>query len=252
MDTDRLKETKAFILKEVKYGNSSRIVEAFTRDMGRISIMAKGAYRKNSPIFSLTNPYNIVEINLTKGKNFYYVKDGNVLFSPGPLKKSAPHMLVMSLAFELIEQTTVRDHGERDLFDLTFYFFKALKEDMENLASKLTAYLLKYMAFLGYKPSLSRCLSCGNRRAESYILSYAEGGIICSSCLKGLEERSKISLQELNALENLLYRPIKEARDVEDVVYPKLVRILLEYISKSLELKDLRLVWWLRKFNLYD
>ena len=47
-----IKKIKGIVIKEIAYKETSKIIEVFTEDEGIISIMAKGAKRIKSPLFS--------------------------------------------------------------------------------------------------------------------------------------------------------------------------------------------------------
>lgn len=51
---------QAFVLHSRKYRNTSLIVEAFTREHGRIGLVAKGARQGKSPLYSVLQPFSLL------------------------------------------------------------------------------------------------------------------------------------------------------------------------------------------------
>ena len=50
--------TQAIVLKTIKYGDSSLICRLFTKDQGKITIMAKGAWRPKNTSGAILEPMN--------------------------------------------------------------------------------------------------------------------------------------------------------------------------------------------------
>ena len=63
--------TNAIILKTIPYGDSSVISRLFTKDNGKISIIAKGAWRPKKTAGSMLEPMNHIYIQ-------YYTADVNL------------------------------------------------------------------------------------------------------------------------------------------------------------------------------
>ena len=49
---------QAIVLKTIKYGDSSLICRLFTKDQGKIAVMAKGAWRPKNTAGAILEPMN--------------------------------------------------------------------------------------------------------------------------------------------------------------------------------------------------
>ena len=58
--------TKAIILKTIPYGDSSIICRLYTEDQGKITIMAKGAWRPKKITGPLLEPMNHIHLQISK------------------------------------------------------------------------------------------------------------------------------------------------------------------------------------------
>ncbi|MEG0505405.1 MAG: DNA repair protein RecO, partial [Raoultibacter sp.] len=63
--------------------------------------------------------------------------------------------------------------------------------DSSKAPAITAAHLLKTMALAGFRPSLGTCVCCGNAvdvtQSETVFFSYPEGGVVCSTCITGVE-----------------------------------------------------------------
>ena len=68
-------KTKGIVLREVKTGESDRILTILTPDSGMISAAAKGAQRLKSKLFAATGLFCYSEFLLFPSKNLYIVDE---------------------------------------------------------------------------------------------------------------------------------------------------------------------------------
>ena len=79
MATADLKDIRGIVLREFKYKESSKIIEVFTEDLGKISVICQGVLKKNSKNLGLTNRFILASFDLYKsGKDFYGLREGLV------------------------------------------------------------------------------------------------------------------------------------------------------------------------------
>ena len=56
--------TQAVVLDSIPYQDSSLIIRLFTEELGKISIIVKGAKRRKNNISLITEPSNVISITL--------------------------------------------------------------------------------------------------------------------------------------------------------------------------------------------
>ena len=98
MATADLKDIRGIVLREFKYKESSKIIEVFTKDMGKISINCQGVLKKNSKNLALTNRFILASFDLYRsGKDFYGLREGLVLNPYYKSNKNFDIILYLSL-----------------------------------------------------------------------------------------------------------------------------------------------------------
>ena len=97
MVTNDNSNVEGFVLREFSYKESSKIIEIFSKDMGKISIIAKGVLNKKNPNLSSTQRFVKASYNLYKsGEKFFGIRDASLLKS---YSKSNKNFDIISFLF---------------------------------------------------------------------------------------------------------------------------------------------------------
>lgn len=171
---------EGIILSVTPFGETSKIINVYTKDYGIIGIMCKGAMGIKSKLRSSTQ-------KLTYGIfNIYYKKDKlSTLVSIdiiNPLKKIKEDILLISYASylgDLVHQV-LKQTNDKTIYD---DFINALLKIEEGLNPVVITNILevKLLDYLGVGLNLTSCIMCGNKK-EIVTLSSEKGGLICKNC----------------------------------------------------------------------
>lgn len=173
-------EVEGIVISEKAYGETSKIINVFTKEYGIIGLMAKGARTMKSPLRSVTE-------KLTYGKFFiHYKKDKlslltevNILNNFKVIKKDIDKISYASFLLELSEQV-YRQNQNTDIYELLISALIKINENFDPLV--ITNIIeLKYLDYLGVLPLLDSCACCGTKN-NIITLSSEKGGYICSKC----------------------------------------------------------------------
>ena len=177
-----LTEVEGIILNVTPYGETSKIINVFTKDYGILGIMCKGAMSVKSKLRSLTD-------KLTYGVfNIYYKKDKlSTLVSVdiiNPFKNIKNDILLISYASylcELVNQILKQSNN----FKIYEDFINSLNKIDEGLNPLIITNILetKLLDYLGVGLNLTSCIICGTKK-EIVTLSSEKGGLVCKNCYK--------------------------------------------------------------------
>ena len=221
---NRLK-TEIIVLNEQKYSESSKIIKVLSREYGKLSILAKGALNARSKLISITSLFSLSEVELIKGKNFYYINEFKLIESFYGLRENYIKLIYGNFLLELINKTTIETHIDTKIFNLVKKTLYKLNETKYTLALIL-AFELKYMSFIGYRPLLSE--------EKDAIFSIEEGGLVKEENLKGYP----ISQKNIYYLNELLYTSLDNiSQDISDKDINYLQMIILKYIKYNLDIE---------------
>ena len=175
-------EVDGFVLSEIPYGESSKIINVLTREHGIIGIMCKGAK-------SLKNRYRVPTMKLSYSHFNIMYKENKLstlvsadVINPFKLVKS-DILLVSFLAYltELTSQVVKQSNDIENIYDDFIKTILKLEDGLDPIV--LTNILeIKYLEYLGVLFNLDECVICGNKNNIA-TFDADKGGYICINCL---------------------------------------------------------------------
>lgn len=176
-----IKKVEGIILSEANYSESSKILNVLTKDYGLISVISKGCRRIKSKLRSVSSI-------LTYGNFYIYYKEKglsnltevDLIDSFKNIKNNLDNISYASYLTELTLQV-VKQHGDKEIYNI---FISALKKINEGLSPSIITSIVevKYLEYLGVKPSIDSCSICGSS-TDIVTISSTKGGYICKNCL---------------------------------------------------------------------
>lgn len=206
---------EGIVLKSINYGESDKIVHIFTREIGKISCIAKGvrkSKKRDLNVDLFTHSY----FQLYKGRGMYGVNQSERIESNFGIRENIERLSYASLIVEIADSGLPEEEDNEKFFELLAKTLKIVSEGNVELKRLLVSYELKFISFIGYKPELKRCAGCGSEELSNIDrFSNDAGGVLCISC-RGIDKYSKnISNLEHRAMYMLLYSRYEELNELE-------------------------------------
>lgn len=249
MATSDLKDIEGIVLREFKYKESSKIIELFTKDLGRISINCQSVLKKNSKNLGLTNRFILAHYDLYKSKkDFYGLREGVIVEAFPKSSKNFDIILYKSAIADLLLRTIDAIQIET-VYKLLLNSFMAFEEADTNFINIFLAFYLKYASFSGFKPNFKTCGICGKDiRGHGLYFSPRESSLICGECKNMASDSVYLTLEEYKYFNKLLYTESKELKNIKLVEnYEKIGKIIIDYTLKNLDLGYFPSVKWVLK-----
>ncbi len=175
-----MEEVEGIILNITPYGETSKILNVYTREYGIIGIMAKGAMSIKSKLRSSTNRLTYAKFNI------YYKKDKLSLLSSvdviNMFKNIQSDILLISYATYICELVSgvSKQNSNNKIYDDFISSLLKIEEGLDPLV--ITNILeVKLLDYLGVGLNLTSCISCGSKK-DIVTLSSERGGLICRNC----------------------------------------------------------------------
>lgn len=151
-------QSPAIVLKSFPYGETSLIVRCFTREMGKLSFIAKGARRKKSNLIAAIQPTSYLDLV------FYYRSTRDLqTISKANFVETWNHLqddlkrISYSLSVVELTNKTLTDHDPHErLFDELVDVLRAFDRREAHLNLVFWYYEMRLLTILGFKPDLSR------------------------------------------------------------------------------------------------
>jgi len=198
----RFVTTPAVVLKSSDYSETSRLVTAFTRALGKARLIAKGARRPKSPFAGLLEPLSRVELVLIPGRSgLHTLKECAPLGKVSGLRDDLDRLSAGLFALALVEETQIDDDPQPAVFELLAETLDRL-EVSTNAAALLFAFQLRLIELSGYGLNLATCAADGSELRGGAFFSPTQKGFVCGPCSSGLSGRA-VSPGAFSALKRL-------------------------------------------------
>lgn len=178
--------TEAIALGRTDYSDSSQIVTFYTRDYGKIRVLAKGfkrsSGRHSSKAVDLLSQYQILFIK--KEYTSLHTLTEAVLHNNYPaLRNDLDKYYRASYMAELTNEFTVENDPQEQLFDILADTLVGISTDHDPIVRSLV-FEIKLLKILGYLPDWGCCVECRNRiqQVSGVRFSAKEGGGLCKKC----------------------------------------------------------------------
>lgn len=176
-------KTRAVVIKTQDYKEHDRLVWLFSEDLGKISVLAKGAKKSKNKGFSITLPFCFGEYVIYKGRSLYTLNEGRIIESFQDILNDYETLTYGSYFNELIDIACGEENYLSLFKDLvsSFYLLKSRAVDLELLARTFELRLLKAT---GYGLHLENCAICDKKISCSDFISLQFYGAVCGECEK--------------------------------------------------------------------
>ncbi len=172
------KEIEGIIIKEIPYGETSKIIHVYTKD-GIIGIMCKGAKTLKSPFRATTLKFTYGRFNIYYKENKLSTLTSVDIINPLSVIKNDIILLsylnyLVELTEQVIKQTTENTYQD---------FITTILKINDGLDPIIMCNILeiKYLDYLGVGLNLDACIGCGST-TNIITIDGNRGGFICQKC----------------------------------------------------------------------
>jgi DNA repair protein RecO (recombination protein O) len=183
-------KAEAIVLKSMKYGETSRIVTMYTREFGKVSLMAKGARAPKNKFGAALDAMSHCDIVFYRKeqRDLHLLSQADVI---QPYRGIVNDPLRLMTGFAILEFLHASVQGEEEhaaLFDVLSDTLDALDSAATQPFHVLLRYLLQLAVALGIGTDFEHCVHCRaalddtRRRRSTMQFSIAHGGCTCDDC----------------------------------------------------------------------
>jgi DNA repair protein RecO (recombination protein O) len=124
---------KAYIIKRVNSKDSDRFITLFTKDHGKLEVLAKGVRKISSKRASSLEPLNLIEFQAVKSGQYHVLTEVKLVSSQDHLKKELKYIKQVFLVCELINSIMPQGVAHADVFDLILRALPHISKDEKTL-----------------------------------------------------------------------------------------------------------------------
>ena len=187
-------QSQAIVLKSFSYSETSIIARCFTREMGKISVIIRGAKRKNSPNAAYFQPANYLDLV------FYYkqtreiqtISKASFVRTWPSLRNDLKKMTYTLSVIELTDKTIIDHDPHTELFDELVNAINCFDKENKRFNLIFWYFELKLLSLLGFKPNFEK------RDYPDMVISNPFSGPNSEIILKGLQNNTPDSLKNIS------------------------------------------------------
>ena len=243
--------TQGIVLKSVRYKENDVILTLFTRKLGKVSAIAKGAKRNKSSLLSSAQLFSYANYTLKRKGNMYTVNQADTIKSFYDISYDIDAFSYATYITKLVEDSTLENQTNNRLFILlaqTLYLYTQENKDKKFITR---AFELKFLDYIGFRPVVNRCSSCGNKSVSSSTFNVYEGGLLCDLCSKTTEENINLDVTTIKLMEYILNNDILTCSKakVSNYITYELEKVLKQYLNTYIENISFKSLYLLRNMK---
>ena len=168
----------------MRFGEADRILHVYTRDSGRLSVMAKGVRKTKSRFGGRLEPLARVELVLHKGRGDMWTVQGAQTVHPhAALRTDAGAIDVAARGCDAVSKLFGDGEPHPAVYHLLANELALLDADpaAHGTRANALAFRVKLLLAAGFAPQLSACAACGE---GDHLVGFSgsAGGVVCSGC----------------------------------------------------------------------
>lgn len=197
---ERSLRAEAVVLRHSDWGEADRILTLYTRQMGKVRGIAKGARKMRSRKAGHVEPFTHVNLQLARGREMFIVTQAEAIDPYLRLRDDLVRVGYASYIIELLDRFTYDEDENPSLFRLLTDTLSRLNAEPDPTLA-IRYYEIRLLDLLGYRPQLFKCANCESEiRAEDQYFSASQGGALCPKCGSSAADARPVSMQALKYL----------------------------------------------------
>lgn len=248
---DRSYRVVATVISTSQLGESDRIYTLFSRERGKIRVVAKGVRKPTSRLAPGLELFATSDFQLTRGRDLDIVTGAAIMKRPFKEGVSLEVVSYGSHILELANRLTAEHQESADTFDALAGAIGALDAGLEP-ATVGRKFELDMLAISGFEVDLYHCAVCGEDLVERpNLFSSESGGFVCQECQGGVPGGRSLSVTSQKLLRVIDRQGVGAAirLQVPASVQAELDGAMREFISSIIErdLSSLRVLKEIRE-----
>ena len=173
--------TPAYVLRRVRWSESSLILTLYSLDLGRISVMAKGALRPKGRFYGALELLSLAEVTLSRreGREIDTLTEASVIRGNEGLRSDPLAFGHACLLAEWVLGLVWGSEPSQPVFHLMDRSLAMLADGADGWPVVCAA-VERLLRLSGFGMEVDRCVSCGGPAGNGWRPE--SGGLVCAAC----------------------------------------------------------------------
>lgn len=212
----KLIKVKGIVIREVTYKDNDKIITILTDSLGKVSAIAKGAKKTNSPLLASSQFLVYSEFVLYQNTGYFYLNSASVINTFYNLRVDFDKLQLVFDITKLLNSVTDENQDCEKILQLflnTIYVLDKMDKDKRLI---INAFKIKLFALLGFAPRQDKCTSCSKslleENEEFVYYDFIDNVFLCEECKKTIDKKRiiRISKATFNAIFYVIRVEIKK------------------------------------------
>lgn len=176
-----MEKSEGIVIKTINYGETNKIITLFTKEHGKIGLMARGAKKTRSQLAAASQLFFYGQFLYQKGKGLGVLYQGESIEPFRQLKTDIEKMAYSAYIVEMVDKLTEQENRSPLLFG---FLLQILTDIDQGIDPEILTILfdVKMMSLAGIEAEFDCCVNCGNKEGP-FAFSVSGGGYLCKRCL---------------------------------------------------------------------
>ena len=206
----------------------------YTREHGKLELLARGAQRLTSKLMGHLEPLTLVRVSVARGRSMDQITEAEVVEAFPAVKNGYTNSARGLYVAELIDGFSALSVANAELFSLAVQTLEALGTARDPDFA-LRYFDLQLLCLSGFLPELYHCVECGEElEPDRHRFAAGAGGTLCTQCAPSDVIVRPLSLPALKLL-RLLHRTEAVGALPELAVPPPLEHEVRETLNVTIQ-----------------
>jgi len=201
-----IQKAEAIVLKTLNHGDTSKIITLYSRESGRLKLIAKGVRSPKSKAMGLFQPTRHIQV-------IYYAKSTSdlQLFKSGELidgffglEEDFDRLTLAQVMVELLDRSVEDEESHSILFQLLVDSLSRLSNNTIASAETYWFFHTHLLLELGFRPHVGRCSVCREALDDGGSLGLGSSQLECVRCHQPGHDSILVSGVILKVIQKLL------------------------------------------------
>lgn len=181
-----MEKIEGIVIKTQEYKEKDKLLWIFTREYGKVSLIARSAKKSSSHLSACTQALTYGLFMFSPRNGLTALRHGEILNNFNAIKRDLLKTAYASYLLELVDKG-IHDHEVQPyLYEWVIELMQRLNEG-EDAEILLRIFEMKMTEVFGIQPNVQSCVHC-NRTENLLGFTVLEGGFLCGNCLPTVKD----------------------------------------------------------------
>jgi DNA repair protein RecO (recombination protein O) len=211
--------TPAILLRRIDHGDHDLIVTFFSRQKGRIAVIAKNAKKSRKRFSGLLEPFTVLELvcRIPRRGGMPVLQEAAMQTPFAAIRGDVVKTLYASYWAELLCGWLEEYRPQQEIYRLLYYALRGMDRNLAAPGEMSIIFQVRFLTLAGLAPQMDACVVCRTPldgiRPRGIFFDLEKGGIVCNGCAAG-ETKTRLQIS-LGTVKQLAWIRENEIRTVQ-------------------------------------